>query len=355
MRIENNIAVFVSNLRTLDDMTQLFPVEWHARVHDARDNEGFIASPPFDILGRGTGHLVLMLRSGEEVMADPDEARRITFDMTRYAEEALHADTIGLGSLTASITKGGTQVRDLIDANGWHVRATHGDSGTVAMLVDLIERAAPPGSGKRIAVIGAYGVIGASVSRVLAARGHDLVLHGRSAEKLLDLTLQMASDAALHGSSGRGGAKRTAETTTNLEDAVAAGDVIVTVTSHPTSLLSPDMLKPGAIVIDPAVPANTRNDPGYATKGITVISNACQVRVPGVDVTSAMFGTYADPDGAQTTYACMAETWLDAVNGERRHLVGSVDPADVALMRTRFAHAGFAHATPRMFGAFVSL
>ena len=64
-----------------------------------------------------------------------------------------------------------------------------------------------------------------------------------------------------------------------------------------------------------------------------------------------MFGTYDDPDGCATSYACFAETIMNAVHRDADHHVGAIDSAFVRLTRQRFAAAGYAHAAPRMFGA----
>lgn len=334
------VMAFISNLRTLDDMVKLYPPDWHARVQAARQSPGYIASPPFDVCGRAIGYLVLMLRSGREVMSDMPAACALTLEMTRFVAEDLDGDVIGLGSLTTSVTDGGRIVADFIDRHGWKLRATHGDAGSVAAICDCLDlvRLKPT---DKVGVVGAYGVIGTALSRLLAQSGQPLLLVGRRPDKLRDLELLIMAET------GR-------RPLTSLDiTSLSSADCIVTVTSHPTSLLAPTMVHDGAVIVDPAVPANVTssslwNDPSRA---LIVVSNASQVRVPGLAVSSAMFGTFDEPDGCATTYACLAETSANALFGDSRHHVGTIDLSFVVETRQRFAQLGFAHAVPRMFGS----
>lgn len=340
MEAKKPVVIFISNLRTLSDMIDLYPPAWHERVNAARNDPGYIASPPFDIMGQATGYLVLMLRSGEEVMRNPVSAAKLTLEMTRYSAEELDGDVIGLGSLTTSITAGGALVASHIAKNGWKIRATHGDTGSVAAIRDCVDACAI-GIDETVGIVGAYGVIGSAISRILAREGRDLVLMGRKPDKLQAVADAIARDGG-----------RAPQLTGDL-GAMRDADCVITVTSHTSSLLTPAMVKPGAVVIDPAVPANASNhsawrDPAHAN---IVVANASQVRVPGVAVRSAMFGTFDDPDGCATTYACMGETMMNGVYRDVDHHVGDVDLSFVDEVRRRFAAAGFVHAIPRMFGA----
>lgn len=333
------VAVFISNLRTLDDMTGLYPPDWHERVQAARQSPGYISSPPFDIQGRATGYLVLMLRSGEEVIKDPASAAALVLEMTRFAAEDLDGDVIGLGSLTTSITHGGADVADFIDRHGWKLRATHGDSGSAAAIIDVAGKvgyAAPA----RLAIIGAYGVIGTALSRHYSKLGCPLILCGPRGDKLLELGKTVMAESRLMPT-----------LTTDL-GLISSADFVITVTSHVSALLSPANTPPRTVVIDPAVPANVRDDPGWRQDGRDqlIISNASQVRLPGVAVSSAMFGTFDEPDGCPTSYACLGETLANALCGDTDHHVGLIDPAFVVTMSKRFDALGFRHAVPRMFG-----
>lgn len=334
------IAVFISQLRTLDDMTGLFPPDWHEKVRLARESgSGFIASPPFDIMGRATGYLVLLLRSGAEVMADVAGSRQKVMEMTDHAANELGADVIGLGSLTTSITRSGLAVAEYIDSRGYKLRATHGDTGSVMAITECIGAAAVRLE-DTVAVVGAYGVIGTALSRYLARKGHRLIIHGRKPDELFRLLAKIKADGSDQ------------PMMTGDIRHLSTADCIVTVTSSTDALLTPGMLKKGAVAIDPSVPANVADDPAWRAPehDNIVISNASQVRLPGVNVQSAMFGTHDDPDGCATSYACFAETLLQAAVIGREHHVGDIDLCYVEKVRSLYEMAGFNHAILRMFG-----
>jgi len=335
------VMVFVSNLRRLSDLVELFPPEWHDRVRMARVHPGYVTSPAFDIMGRATGHLVLMLRSGHEVMADIASSRRKVLEITTYAAERLDGDVIGLGSLTTPITGGGRTVVEQIERHNWKLRATHGDSGSVAAILECVDRARLRDD-DTIAVVGAYGIIGTALCQILAGRGRRLMLVGPRVGRLHDVARQIDADGG-----------RAPDLVATDIAAVASADCVITVTSHPSSVLTPAHVKPGALVIDPAVPANVSPDPLWSDPAHlnVVITNAARVRIPGVAAASSMWGTLDEPDGMGTTYACMAETMLCAVHGDTQHHVGDVDLGFVDIARQRAHAAGFDHAVPRMFGA----
>ncbi len=335
------VMAFVSNLRKLSDLVELYPPEWHERVRAARLAPGYLASPPFDIRGRATGHLVLLLRSGGEVMADIASARDKVLEIVDFAAERLDADVVGLGSLTTPITGGGRTVVERVERHGWKLRATHGDSGSVAAIMACVDLAALR-EDDTIAVVGAYGIIGTALSRMLARQGRRLVLVGPRLRRLQELARTIDEDGG-----------RPPELVDTDLAAVASADCVVTVTSHPSSLLGPGHVKAGAVVIDPAVPANVSPNPSWSdpARMNAVISNAAQVRIPGVAAASSMWGTLDDHDGHSTTYASLAETMLCALYEDRDHHVGDVDLDFVEVARKRAAAAGFDHAAPRMFGA----
>jgi len=337
----NPVMVFVSNLPRPSALDDLYPPDWHDRVRAARLDPGYLASPPFDIMGRATGHLVLLLRSGQEVMADIASARRKVLEITEYAAEQLDGDVIGLGSLTTPITGGGHKVVEHIERHDWKLRATHGDSGSVAAILECVELAALR-EDDTIAVVGAYGIIGTPLSRILARQGRRLMLVGPRLKRLQELARDIDADCG-----------RPPELVATDIAAVASADCVITVTSHPSSLLTPAHVKPGAVVIDPAVPANVSPDPAWRdpARGNVVITNAAQLRMPGVAASGSMWGTLDEPDGRSTTYACLAETMLCAVHQDTQHHVGEVDLGFIDIARERARGAGFEHAIPRMFDA----
>jgi predicted amino acid dehydrogenase len=325
-------------MRSADDIRVAFPKDMIEQVKAARRDPGFLTSAELNLFGKGRGHFVVILRDPGEVKERPKSAVKILFEAIRYASEELCADTVGLGSLTASVSGGGRLAVNFVKKAGLPLSVTHGDTGSVVSILDCLDMTEPRPD-HRIAVVGAYGIIGAALSRILCRRGCAVTLIGRNREKLAKLSESITSNDG-----------RCPRTSTEMSGAKDA-DRIITVTSSATALLMPDMVKPGAIVIDPAVPANVADDPGWRENGNIVITNASQVRLPDVGgLSSDSIGTKDDPDGCPVGYACLTETMVNAVVGDNDHHVDEVDVDFVETVRSRFDELGLSHATPRMFG-----
>jgi fatty aldehyde-generating acyl-ACP reductase len=334
------VLVFTSQLpRPFADMLPLYPESMRAQLVRARADRGYLTLPPFDVLGVATGYWVWLLESGDELLTDWAAAERKVLEVTRHAAEELDADVLGLGSLTTSVTRGGASVVEHIERRGWKTRVSHGDSGSVAALLACLDTRGLA-AGDTVAVVGAYGVIGSALARILARRGIRQILCGRKPDRLFQVADRIARDGG-----------RPPLLTHDLE-LIDGADWVVTVTSHTSSLLAPGAVKPGATIIDPAVPANTDDHPAWLdpAHANVVVSNASQLRVPGIAIDGKLFGTHDDPDGCSTMYGCFAETALDAALGDPSHHVGEIDLQFVEVCAARFSAAGFRHAAPRMFG-----
>jgi fatty aldehyde-generating acyl-ACP reductase len=226
-------------------------------------------------------------------------------EIVRAAQIAVDrgARVIGLGALTAPATAGGSWLRDQI---GDRVTITNGNAYTAATLRrNVLEGIAHLALERRacVAVIGCTGSVGAVLSRLLASAGVDLVLIGRKKTKVVqslgDLSSAVFSDS--------------------IDDAVAA-DVVVLLTAAPSARVTPRCLRPGALVIDAAEPANVSDADAQAWSAHATIVRGARVRIPSYHC-SYDFGL-ADP---AETFACLAETYLCARDGIREHSVGTPD------------------------------
>lgn len=343
------VSVFLSQLLDKEHQSQpqsrggLVPDDHWQKFTADIEAQGFAAMPKFDVFdGKADGYLILLKQDSVELMENQKEGREAIIRATNYAADVLGAKNIGLGSLTTSITEGGKLV---VDACGDKISITHGDSGSVAMLFTLvsryieIEHLAMVGNTprKRIAIVGATGLIGSAIAQMLNMYHCSLILIGRSPKTLNQLAKKLTHPGI-------------SLVTTDISD-VRDADIVITVTSSTTSLLKPTMVRPGAMVIDPAAPPNVQNEVGWKMREIPVITNACQVRVPGLAVSHKMFGTTPEDDNVPTTYACLAETMLLGVEEEfRQHHVGEIDINFVRHMIDLYKKVDFTHATPRMFG-----
>jgi len=101
-------------------------------------------------------------------------------------------------------------------------------------------------------------------------------------------------------------------------------DIVLLLTSDPSALLTPDVLRPGAVVIDLSHPVNIplSDYPEYFARDIAVVQGGL-VQIPLYHSTI----NFRLPS-RRASLACLAETYLFAREGITEHSVG---PASVEL------------------------
>jgi fatty aldehyde-generating acyl-ACP reductase len=228
-------------------------------------------------------------------------------EIARAAQLAVDrgAKVIGLGALTAPATGGGAWLRDLL---GDRVTITNGNAYTASILRrNVLDAVTHLALDRRpcVAVIGCTGSVGAVLSRLLANAGVNLVLIGRKKAKVAQVLGDLSS----------------ATLSEDINDAVVA-DVVVVLTSAPSARVTPRSMRPGAVIIDAAEPANISDEDARAWSAHATVVRGARVRIPSYHC-SYDFGL-AD---AKETFACLAETYLCARDGIRQHSVGTPDPA----------------------------
>lgn len=150
-----------------------------------------------------------------------------------------------------------------------------------------------------IAIVGAYGVIGEAVSKILVPQFRYAILIGRRKEKFIELEKNLDGDFE-----------------STIEMKTKEADVIVTATSHPDALLQSEHLGRDAIVVDVSQPPNLsykvcqqRPDVHRIDGGL--VDFPVPIVIPGM------------PPGKN--FACIAEVIMQAMEDERKNHVGSID------------------------------
>ena len=246
----------------------------------------------------------------------------------------LGASVVGLGALTAPVTAGGRLLRDRPG-----LTVTTGNAFTALLTVEALRRLLPAAPGGHIAVVGATGSVGSCVVRLLADEpiGTELTLVAREPKRLAALGSEVAATLARRGEPIDVRTARTME-------AVRGADLVLVLTSASDALLRGEHLKRGAVVLDDTQPRNT--DPALATERPDVlVVDGGVAEIPGIDVR----GDIGLPRGL--AYACLCETMLMALEGQREHAVGAADVGHAQRMRDaarRHAHLGFTLAEPAL-------
>jgi predicted amino acid dehydrogenase len=286
-----------------------------------------------EIGGERVGHVVLVPFGARHLLQAPARGRaRVARAVDRAVR--LGSGTVGLGALTATVTGGGLALRGRSD-----IGVTNGNAFTAATVDAQARRVLdtlPANSERHVAVVGATGSVGSAVTRLLARDGSAgrLTLVARTAPRLTALAADVGRSVPTLTATGLG--------------AVADADLVVLLTASADSLLRPEHLAPGAVVLDATQPRNTAPTLLEQRPDVLVLDGGV-VDIPSLRVVGGDIGL---PDGR--AYACFAETAMLALTGYRGHFAIGAPGLDL-VDRTRemaadLAHLGFTSAAPTSFG-----
>jgi predicted amino acid dehydrogenase len=283
----------IGHLRVEEELHQ-FPQSWIR-------NELAI-SPELDINGT-KGYITGLTLTARQMLEQPrDVVRKRILDAAVFLQNEQGVDLIQLGAFTTSVTDGGVWITQQKEYYGY---VNHGDSYTAAVACQatqkILEQVHKKPSDQTLAIVGAYGVIGEAMSKLLVPQFRHSILIGRRKEKFIELEKSITGDY---------------ETTTDLKTSDA--DVIVTATSHPTSLLQSEHLKNHVIVIDVSQPVNLspeicKERPDVCRVDGGLVDFPVRTVIPGMP--------------AGKNFACIVEVIMQALENERKHHVGSIDLA----------------------------
>lgn len=270
------------------------PTDWN--------HGNLVVSPEVNVKGT-KGHITGLKLTAKEMMTLPKErVRQNIYDAAIFVQNELGVDLIQLGALTTSVTSGGKWLVDRKEYTGF---VNHGDSYTAAVTCQAVLKAVNLFEKKPseliLAIVGAYGIIGEAVSKILVPQFMHSILIGPREQKLRELEENV---------------KGSFETTVNLKTIEA--DVIVTATSHPKALLNSKCLKKNAISIDVSTPPNVsyelcqkRSDVFRADGGYVDFPAEYHASIPGT------------PTGK--LFSCIVEVIMQALENECENHVGSID------------------------------
>lgn len=212
--------------------------------------------------------------------------------------ENLGADIVGLGALTAVVGDAGITVADKLK-----IGVTTGNSYTVATAV-MASRLAAKKMGievseAHVVVVGATGSIGQVCARLMAKEARQLTLVARNLERLAIVAKRIVDESGV-----------TPAVTADVNASLTTADIVIAVTSALDCVVDPRLLKPGAIVCDVARPRDVSEEVARLRPDVLIVDGGV-VEVPG-DV-NFRFNFGFPP---RTSYACMAETMILALEGK---------------------------------------
>jgi predicted amino acid dehydrogenase len=244
--------------------------------------------------------------------------------------ERLGARIVGLGAMTSVVGDAGITV-----AKSLPIAVTTGNSYTVATALQGTKKAAKAMGidldQADVLVVGATGSIGSVCARILAREVKYLTILARDKGKMDNLAARILQENGL-----------AVKVTSEVKQAVRRADIVITVTGSSETIIDVADLKPGAVVCDVARPRDVSRRAADLRDDVLVIEGGV-VEVPG-DVD---FGfNFGFPP--KTSYACMAETMILALEGRfesytlgRELTVAQVDEIDRLAGKHGFKLAGF--------------
>jgi fatty aldehyde-generating acyl-ACP reductase len=266
-----------------------------------------------------------------EQLPEAKVMKRIISAGQKAAEQG--AKIVGLGAFTSVVGDAGITI-----ANNLDIAVTTGNTFTAATALMGIEYAAQrletDLTKQTIAVLGASGSIGKVCARVLAQKGMQLTLVARDRGRLEELARLIREESG-----------NDVSIETDLPTAVRSAGVVVAVTSAMEAVIDAADIRPGAIVCDVSRPRNVSKTVARQRQDVLVFEGGV-VAVPGPVDFGLNFGF---PPG--TSYACMAETMILALEGryENYSLGRDLDVAKVHEISALARKHGFKLAGLRSF------
>ncbi len=308
------------------------------------------------------GEFICVSRTSEELMNLPKEQVQAQLEAAVKLAKARGAGIVGLGAYTSVVSKGGRDLRNL------GVALTTGNSYTVSAAVEATLEAArrleTPIEETLAAVVGATGSIGRATAIFLAEKVNSLILIGNplnqehSRRRLMKLVAEIYQHLNQNEIKNGGAIYRFVKEhpqmpspdapmdeylsfaeniqgkspiiyTVEIEKYLPQADVVVTATSQVNSLITPAMLKFGAVVCDVSRPADVSYEVKEARPDVLVIDGGVMA-VPGCPDLGWDFGFERGQ-----AYACMSETMMLALEHHYEHFGLGIDINATTVAHTR--------------------
>ena len=249
------------------------------------------------------GYVIGIPMTADQMMKNqPLALRRIR--QALYLARGKGARIVGLGGLTSSLSHGGKELLDIpINITTGHAYTAFNVTQNLFKLVEIFN---VPKEKLRVAVVGAAGSIG-SMSALLVAR------QGFLSIVLIDLQRKHPSLTELEKEIHTLAPNCTVTISDNITD-ISDCDFVITATNTPEALVTPDIVRPGMVIIDDAQPSDIHPDVLKMADVLTI--EAGVVSTPGVH-SNFNYGLKNRTDN----FCCMAELLILAANHWTDHYV----------------------------------
>lgn len=242
------------------------------------------------------GYVIAITLSAKQMLED----RRLALSKIKEAvilAKKLGVGVLGLGALTASLSRGG------LDVAGLGVGINTGRAFTVRNIGNYLkwleEKLNINKNESIVAVVGAAGSIGSSVAKLMKESGYKKFRLVDLEDKIQDVDQILIEDDA-----GGDDIK-----ISHQLDIIRDADIIIAATSAPEVVIQPEDVKSGAIIINDAQPSDISPRILSERPDVLVLEGGA-VRIENLDMHfNYRLKTKSD------TFSCMAESMILAANG----------------------------------------
>jgi len=314
------------------------PSEWILKHLKGR--MGYTICSHFDVFGgKAEGYIVAVLLSGKQMKElDRHLVERRIIDAILFAQDKLGAERIGLGAYTAPMTRNGLSV-----VKDPRIKAyiTHGDALSAASAVPIVRECARLKgidiAAATIAVVGAYGIVGKAAALLLAELNpRTMILTGHNHNKLAAISRELSG--CFQG-----------EIICSADNsAIRKADIVILSITSDGYIVGPKDLKKNAVVVDMAQPHNMSQEVCNQRPDVLRVDGG-YMSIADINLRFKM----GPPRG--TTFACLTETIISTLSGDRDHHVGPVDMDFARSIMPLAKSLGFDVAPPTNFSRPIDL
>lgn len=272
------------------------------------------------------GYIIAITMSARQMTEHRDRAREKILEAVGFARKKGVA-IIGLGALTASLSRGGLDITERFSDIG----VTTGRAYTVKTVseyaLDALQRFGLSEESVQVAIVGAGGSIGAGCASYLARKGVRNFLLIDLEKRAEKLALELKK---LH--------ERHEEASVRISHRIGdirEADIVIAATNAPEALIKSDDLKPGAIVINDAQPSDI--DASVLDREDVLVIEGGVIRTPGIRCNFNL-----GLAGREDTFCCLGEVLLLAYDDRFGHFaLGELDASLIEEIRKDEDALGF--------------
>lgn len=271
------------------------------------------------------GYLIGCPLTAFQMLSDRQLAQRRILQSVRLAEK-IGAKIVGLGGLTASLTKGGLDLKDKVKAG-----ITSGYAYTTLTVTGHALRACRvlglDVEEITIAIVGAGGNVGSNSAKLIAKNGAkkllliDLLRKKSRAENLIKFLKTTYPEIEVSYSP-------------NIKE-IRNTDLIITATNAPETVIKSEYVKPGTVIVDDAQPSDVDHE--VIMRDDVIVLSGGVVHTPGVR-THFNFGLAHKDDN----YSCLVEILILAAHHWQGHCsIGELDERLIEKIENMSREFGF--------------